>query len=348
MTFHAVVSATAPGSGTPTGTVQFQTNGVNFGGAVALSGGTATSGALPTTLPAGSYSVTAVYNGDGNFSTNTSSTLTQTINKAASSTAVSSSLNPAGPGTNVVFTALVSSSAGTPTGMVVFEKGATPFYTNTLSSGSTTATNAALPHGSNTITAAYAGDGNFIGSTNTLSQVINRAPVAGPASYARPTNVTLIITITNLLTNASDPDGDSITLAGVSAHSTNNATVSIGGNFVIYQPPATNGNVTDSFSYTVSDSFGATNTGTVTVTILGSSTGQSSNITGITMTNGMTLISFAGIPARTYYVQATTNLPPTASWVTIGTNVAGTNGLFQFLDTQASNYPSRYYRTATP
>lgn len=217
-----------------------------------------------------------------------------------------------------------------------------------LTNGTAASGISTLPHATNHITAQYAGDGNFNGSTNSLNEVINSPPVAGTGSYARPQNITLKIKIANLLTNASDPDGDALTLAGTGAHSTNNATVSINGNFVIYQPPATNGNVTDSFGYTVSDSFGATNTGAVIITLLSSSTNQSQNIIGIKMTNGTTSISFAGIPGRTYYVQASTNLPPTAAWITIGTNTAATNGLFQFLDAQASNYPSRYYRSTAP
>src|SRR4030095_12654261 len=46
VTFTAIASATAPGAGTLTGTLQFKTNGVNFGSAVTLSGGTATSAAV--------------------------------------------------------------------------------------------------------------------------------------------------------------------------------------------------------------------------------------------------------------------------------------------------------------
>jgi len=42
----------APGSGTPTGTVQFKTNGVNFGGTVSLSGGSANSAAVSTLIAA--------------------------------------------------------------------------------------------------------------------------------------------------------------------------------------------------------------------------------------------------------------------------------------------------------
>ena len=44
--FTASVSAAEAGAGTPSGTVQFKTNGVNFGSAVTLSGGNATSSAI--------------------------------------------------------------------------------------------------------------------------------------------------------------------------------------------------------------------------------------------------------------------------------------------------------------
>ena len=66
-TFTAAVTPINPALGTPTGTVQFLTNGVAFGDAVAVAGGSATSAALPATLPAGNYAVTATYSGDTAF-----------------------------------------------------------------------------------------------------------------------------------------------------------------------------------------------------------------------------------------------------------------------------------------
>src|SRR5262249_19028068 len=61
LTFTATVLA-ADGS-TPTGSVQFQINGANFGNSVILAGGTATLDA--GVLPAGTYQVVAVYSGGG-------------------------------------------------------------------------------------------------------------------------------------------------------------------------------------------------------------------------------------------------------------------------------------------
>jgi hypothetical protein len=48
---------------TATGTVQFQIDNVNFGSALTLSGGQATSGMI-STLTVGGHSVSAIYSGD--------------------------------------------------------------------------------------------------------------------------------------------------------------------------------------------------------------------------------------------------------------------------------------------
>ena len=98
VTFTATVKAASPGSGTPTGTVTFYDGSTNLGSGT-LSGGTAT---LPTTFfVVGSHSITAVYSGDPDFTASTSSALTQTVNQAATTTAVVSSVNPSVYGQSV-------------------------------------------------------------------------------------------------------------------------------------------------------------------------------------------------------------------------------------------------------
>jgi hypothetical protein len=72
VTFTATVTANGPGGGTPTGTVQFQIDGINFGNPVTLSGGHATSGSI-SSLAVGGHTVTAGYSGDGSFATSTGS-----------------------------------------------------------------------------------------------------------------------------------------------------------------------------------------------------------------------------------------------------------------------------------
>jgi hypothetical protein len=74
-----IFTATVTGiGGTPAGTVQFKTNGVNFGSAVTLSGGQAASASV-STLPVGNTPVTAVYSGDANFNDSASAVLSQTV-----------------------------------------------------------------------------------------------------------------------------------------------------------------------------------------------------------------------------------------------------------------------------
>jgi hypothetical protein len=53
----------------------------------------------------------------------------------------------------------------------------------------------------------------------------------------------------------------------------------------------------------------------------------------------------AGTPNQLYRIQAGTDL---VHWVTIATNVAGTNGLMICLDPAATNYSRRFYRTVSP
>jgi hypothetical protein len=80
LTFTAMASALSSGAPTPTGTFRFLVAGASIGLPVAISGGAATS-PLIAPLPAGIYTITASYSGDGVYSGNTG-TLTLTVAKA--------------------------------------------------------------------------------------------------------------------------------------------------------------------------------------------------------------------------------------------------------------------------
>jgi archaeal flagellin FlaB len=76
--FTASVIPVAPGTGIPTGTIQFYIDGAPYGAPVALAGGNASS--LPNnSLTVGDHTITAVYSGDSNFSASSAGPLTQTI-----------------------------------------------------------------------------------------------------------------------------------------------------------------------------------------------------------------------------------------------------------------------------
>ncbi|MGO8697083.1 MAG: Ig-like domain repeat protein, partial [Limisphaerales bacterium] len=173
VTFTATVSGSG---GTPSGTVVFYDGTTSLGSGTLNGSGIASFSASALLVAGSPHSITAVYGGDGNFGGSTSSALSEVITVGASTTAISSSQNPAGAGGVVTFTATVSGSGGTPSGTVVFYDGANNLGSGTLNSSgianfSTSALSVAgSPH---SITAVYGGDSNFGGSTSsTLSQAV--------------------------------------------------------------------------------------------------------------------------------------------------------------------------------
>jgi hypothetical protein len=122
----------------------------------------------------GSCTITAMQGGDSNYNAAANVPQSFTIVKAATTTALSSSINPSDIGQNVTFTATVSAGVGTPTGTVQFKDGANNLGSaiNCVAGGGNTCTaqvSSSTLTGTHTITAIYSGDANFSGSTGTLS-----------------------------------------------------------------------------------------------------------------------------------------------------------------------------------
>jgi hypothetical protein len=259
---------------------------------------------------------------------------------------VSVSANPSPAGSNVTLTATITAIAqgsGTPTGTVQFLADGSPIGAPaTLSGGVANFTTNSLAHGYHLIVAQYTGDGNFFGSTNNLNPdlLINSAPVAQTATWPRPANFALKIRIATLATNWSDADGDTITLTSVGPASTNGVSMSKDGTYIYYN--STNGSNPDQFSYVISDGF-TTTAGMVNIVVTSIPATASTATNQITINGGVPTLHLAGIAGRTYYVQASTNM---IDWVAISTNVAGTNGLWNVVDSDATNYPLRVYRTS--
>jgi hypothetical protein len=90
---------------------------------------------------------------------------------------LTSSPNPSTYGQAVTFTATMTSIFGPPPDgeTVSFMKGKTLLGTGTLSGGSATFTTSKLKVGTTSVTAVYAGDAGYAGSTsNTLEQVVQK------------------------------------------------------------------------------------------------------------------------------------------------------------------------------
>ena len=205
VTFTATVTPSAA-----TGTVTFK-DGTTTLGTGTLSSGKATYST--STLAAGSHSITAVYGGNTTYNGSTSTPLTQTVNKANSSTTLSSSANPSTYGSSVKLTATVTPSSCT--GTVTFKDGSTTLGTGSISSGKATFTTSTLTGGSHSITGSYAGDSNCKSSTSsTLTQTVNKANTtttlsssANPSAYGSAVIFTATISSTTATGTVTFKDG---------------------------------------------------------------------------------------------------------------------------------------------
>ena len=109
----------------PTGSVTFYDGAVSLGNA-SLTGDSAQ--VARSSLTAGSHTIKAVYSGDNNFKSD-STTMTQVVNQATATLTLNSSLNPSAVGQNVTLKAKADYASRTPTGSVTFYDG-----TNSLGS----------------------------------------------------------------------------------------------------------------------------------------------------------------------------------------------------------------------
>ncbi|MEO6803404.1 MAG: Ig-like domain repeat protein [Granulicella sp.] len=203
----ATLTATVMAGNSPatSGTVTFSAGSVSLGSANINASGIAT---LAVTPAVGVYSVVALYAGTGptGVAPSTSAGALLTVTKAATSTALTSSLANAGTGANITLTATVSTAtAGVtlPSGTVTFLSGTTSLGTGTVGTGGK-ATLVTSFSAANTysLTAVYAGDTNYTGSTSpTLSQGVGTTSftvLASPASLtiARGSSGTTTLTFT--------------------------------------------------------------------------------------------------------------------------------------------------------
>ncbi len=176
VTLTATVSAVAPATAVPTGTITFRDGATSLGVAALVNG---SASLTISTLATGSHPLTAVYSGSATFAPSTSAVVTQVVNApapAATTTSLTSTPNPSTTGQAVTLSATVTSAAGVPTGTVTFRDGAASLGTVTLVNGSASLAISTLAAGSHPLTAAYNGSATFAASTSAVViQVVNAA-----------------------------------------------------------------------------------------------------------------------------------------------------------------------------
>jgi len=107
---------------------------------------------------------------------------------------------------------------------------------------------------------------------------VNDGPVSQPDAASTDEDTALVLTATSLLANDTDLDGDALVISSVSAVSARGASVTINADGDVVYDPGTSAElqalsrtqqVTDTFTYVVTDAAGATSTATVTITVDG-------------------------------------------------------------------------------
>jgi hypothetical protein len=174
VTLTAKVNVIAPGGGPATGTVTFK-DGTKVLGTATVTNGVAVF--KTSSLSLGNHSITAVYGGSSNFVGSTSTTVTETVIKAASHVTLTTSAPTATYGQTITLTAKVSvvaPGAAPISGTVTFKDGSTVLGTVTLSNGVAVFKTSKLSKGKHTLTVVYNGDTDLTGSTSAaLIETIN-------------------------------------------------------------------------------------------------------------------------------------------------------------------------------
>jgi hypothetical protein len=142
-----------------------------------------------TSTTVGSKSLTASYNGDSNFNTSSSSTASHMVNKADTTTTITSDTpDPSVVGQSVTFAFSVtvnSPGSGTPTGNVTVSDGGSNSCSAPVAAGQCNITFNST--GSDSMTASYPGDANFnISTSSAAAHTVNQADTTTTLSSGSP------------------------------------------------------------------------------------------------------------------------------------------------------------------
>jgi hypothetical protein len=181
VTFAAHVSATR----VPTGTVTFNDGATSLGSAVLTPFGD-----VQITVPVlsvGAHNITAQYSGDPNSKVS-SAALNETVNKAPITLEIVSSANPSTVAAPAQFTATITGLyGGAASGAIQFNDGATSLASVNLT-GNSAALQPSLSAGVHTIRVTYAGDADFLGSSDGVVQVVNNGGAATTLTVSASAN----------------------------------------------------------------------------------------------------------------------------------------------------------------
>jgi lysophospholipase L1-like esterase len=186
-------------------------------------------------------------------------------------------------------------------------------------------------------TVFYSGPGGYM---NVLAITVNQPPVANNISFDNPAFTPITITSASLLTNDTDPDGDTLEFDGFSSLPAGATT-----NCTSITLPGTN--TTQTFNYTIDDGNGGTNTGTVTVTVTGYVTptimtpptagaiGYGQTLASSTLTGGA-VTNAAGVPVNGIFTFTMPSVAPNAGTTIVSVTFMPTDPGYNSVTTNVS------------
>jgi hypothetical protein len=182
---------------------------------------------------------------------------------------------------------------------------------------------------------------NVAATVNLTVTPVNDAPIAGPDSLQTTVNTPVSVSVATLLANDTDPEGDALSFAGYSSPSAHGGTLSLQNGIMTYTPPLDFFG-TDTFHYTVSDSYGYGSEGYVTVTIPDPEFLR----VHINPTPTGYHLKLLGLPGHSYAFQYSDE--PTGPWTDLKQVDAPASGIVETDDASDPQVIHRFYRVMEP
>ena len=288
VTYTATISPTPDG-----GTVAFTDGGSTITGCGSASVDPGTGKATcQTSYPAtGTHPIQAVYSGDQSFAGSESTTLTQTVSTTSTATALQSSANPSTPGQQVTYTATVSPTPDG--GTVTFADGGTTIsgcesVALNTSTGEASCQATYASDGSHSIEADYSGDTLYGTSDETLTQLVKSLTPTTTTlqSSFKPSFVSSYTPATAKVSPV--PDGGTVNFnvngspsSGCASVPINTSTGEASCTYVLYEPMAGELGNTTQASYSGDATFASSQSATLAVPALTTTTLRSSGSAAI-------------------------------------------------------------------
>ncbi len=231
----ALTATVTSGNGTPTGTVTFM-DGTTLIGTATINSATHQAVGFTGSLPVGTDPITATYNGTSSFASSTSFTVNEVVNPVGNTTTTTLTSSSLGlvSGQFLALTATVTSTSGSPTGIVTFMDGTTLIGAVALNSTTHQAVGetVSLTPGMHNITAVYDGEGGFATSTSAVVHETVNPDATAISVTSQANNVLAGTTVVLVATVSPDAPGGGVPTGTVTFEngSTLIGTVNIGPN----------------------------------------------------------------------------------------------------------------------